>query len=199
VPSPETPTNGVLGTGINRVLLISGFLRAENRVLYSGLPMRTFLRMWVCLVVAAIGQGADSAATAQFIGSWALISYELRLASGAVLKPFGDHPVGRILYQKNGEMSAQLMRPAPSPFANPDPLKATAEESDRAWRSYIGYWGKFRVDSETRTVVHHIEGGWFPNWIGQEQIRSFRFKRDSLILEADSPAWHATLVWRRIN
>lgn len=149
--------------------------------------------------MAAIAHGTDSSPTAQFIGSWELISYQLSLPSGAVLEPFSDHPVGRILYQKNGEMSAQLMRPASSPFTSPDPLQATPEESDRAWRNYIGYWGKFRVDSEARTVVHYIEGGWFPNWIGQEQIRSFRFDRDRLVLEADSPAWHAKLVWRKIN
>ncbi len=103
------------------------------------------------------------------------------------------------MYQGNGEMSAQLMRTAPPHVASPDPFKATAEESDRAWRNYIGYWGKYRVDSEARTVVRHIEGGWFPNWIGQEQIRSFRFDRDRLVLEADSPAGHATLVWQKIN
>jgi hypothetical protein len=135
----------------------------------------------------------------RFIGSWELISCQLRLPSGAVLEPFGDRPIGRILYLPNGEMSAQLMRPAPSHFASPDPLEATAKESDRAWRNYIGYWGKYRVNSEARTIVHHIEGGWFPNWIGQEQIRSFRFDHDRLVLEADSPAGYATLVWRKLN
>jgi hypothetical protein len=96
-------------------------------------------------------------------------------------------------------MSAQLMRPASALFANADPLKATRDETDRAWRNYIGYWGTFSVDARAGTVVHRIEGGWFPNWIGQKQIRSFRFQGESLVLEADSPAWHATLIWRRID
>jgi hypothetical protein len=96
-------------------------------------------------------------------------------------------------------MSAQFMRPAPAPFASTDPLEARPEEADRAWRGYIGYWGTFTVDPKARVVVHQIEGGWFPNWIGQKQIRSFRFSGDRLILEADSPAWHATLIWRRID
>ncbi len=91
------------------------------------------------------------------------------------------------------------MNPVPPLFASTDPLKATPEESDRAWRNYIGYWGKFSVDAKAGVVTHHIEGGWFPNWIGQKQVRSFRFVRGQLILEADSPAWHATLVWKRIE
>ncbi|MFL6443658.1 MAG: lipocalin-like domain-containing protein [Candidatus Sulfotelmatobacter sp.] len=46
----------------------------------------------------------------------------------------------------------------------------------------MGYWGTFTVDSRAGIVIHHIEGGgWFPNWIGQKQIRSFRFSGDELI------------------
>ena len=153
-----------------------------------------FLSHWRRLVKAAIRPPRrGSSAPGE------LISYQLRLPSGTVLEPFGDHPAGRILYEPNGERSAQFMRPVPSHFASPDPLKATAEESDRAWRNYIGYWGKYGVDSEARAVVHHIESGWFPNWIGQNKIRSFRFDRDRLVLDAESPAGHATLVWRKLN
>jgi len=142
---------------------------------------------------------AESDYLARFIGAWSLTSYELRLVAGTVSKPFGDHPIGRILYLKNGQMSAQLMSPEPVLFENADALEVSVEEADRAWRNYAGYWGTFTVDPEAEVVIHHIEGAWFPNWIGQKQIRSFRFSGDQLILEADSPAWHATLSWRRID
>lgn len=161
--------------------------------------MRISLLLGHCAVVVPSIVYGDPVPTARFIGSWKLISYELSLPSGVVMTPFGDHPIGRLIYQKNGEMSAQLMRPAPSPFADSDALKATGEESDRAWRNYIGYWGKFTVDSRAREVVHQVEGSWFPNWIGQDQIRSFRFEQNRLVLEADSPAWHATLIWEKIR
>jgi hypothetical protein len=136
---------------------------------------------------------------AQFVGSWNLISFELRLPSGTVQKPYGEYPVGRILYQNNGEMSAQLMQPRPAPFLHPDPLKATGEETDRAWRNYTGYWGKFQVNAAAHTVEHHIEGASFPNWIGQNQIRTFRFEGDRLVLGAHTPAWNAVLVWQRMK
>lgn len=107
--------------------------------------------------------------------------------------------MGLILYQKNGHMSAQLMRPEPIPFASSDDLQATKDETHRAWRNYVGYWGTFSVDAKNRVVTHHIEGGWFPNWIGTNQERSFRFREDKLILEADYSAGHAKLVWQKIN
>lgn len=69
-----------------------------------------------CIAAAAFGQRSGSVIPARFIGSWDLVSYELRLPSGAITKPFGDRPVGRILYQRNGQMSAQLMQPVAPPF-----------------------------------------------------------------------------------
>lgn len=138
-------------------------------------------------------------AIAPFLGAWTLLSYELRLPSGAVLQPMGDRPIGRILYQSNGQMSAQVMNPATARFGYADPDAAAPHEADRAWRDYAGYWGTFTVDPAAGVVVHRVEGAWFPNWKGQEQVRSYRFSGNRLILEADSPEWHATLVWERLD
>jgi len=142
------------------------------------------------------GMPGDSA---PFIGAWTLLSYELLLPTGVVEKPLGDHPAGRILYLANGQMSAQVAASGLDPLAGADPREATPEEAGRAWRNYVGYWGTFMVDAEAGVVIHAVEGAWFPNWIGQKQVRRYRFSGNTLTLEADSPAWHATLVWRRIE
>jgi hypothetical protein len=134
-----------------------------------------------------------------FIGSWRLLSYQLQLGSGAVEKPLGDHPLGRILYLKNGQMSAQVAGSGIHLLANADPENATSEEADRAWRNYMGYWGTYTVNAESSLVIHSVEGAWFPNWIGQKQVRQYRFAGDQLTLEAESPDWHAILVWQRIE
>src|SRR4051794_35111188 len=101
----------------------------------------------LCFAMLASAQGADAPATKRLLGSWKLISYELRLASGTVLKPFGEAPIGRILSQANGQMSAQLMTPAATSFESSDPLKARTNEAVTAWRNYIGYWGTYSVDT----------------------------------------------------
>lgn len=143
-----------------------------------------------------IGKREDST---PFIGAWTLISYELLLASGVLERPMGDHPLGRILYLENGQMSAQVAADGFEPLANTDPLEVRPEDAGRAWRNYIGYWGTFTVDAEAGVVTHAVEGAWFPNWIGQRQIRQYRFSGNTLKLEADSPGWRATLIWRRIE
>jgi GNAT superfamily N-acetyltransferase len=169
-------------------------LAGAKEIEIAGVRLREVAYAWPSLKSILLLQDSS----APFIGEWSLESYELRLASGAVSKPFGDHPIGRIIYTKNGQMSAQLMSPAPALFASADPEEATAAEAGRAWRDYVGYWGAFTVDPQAGVVTHHVEGGWFPNWIGQKQSRSFRFSGDQLILEADSPAWHATLTWLKL-
>jgi hypothetical protein len=134
------------------------------------------------------------------VGAWSLSSYELRLKpSETITRPFGPHPVGRILYEANGQMSAQLMRPGMTAFASDDPLRATDEEAASAWRNYIGYWGTYTIDARAGIITHHIEGAWSTNWVGENQTRAFQLSGDILSLDADSDAWHAHLAWKRIR
>jgi hypothetical protein len=140
----------------------------------------------------------DREGSEPFLGSWGLVSFEEVLPSGEVLKPFGDSPSGSILYQADGRMSAQVSVGSPIRFANEDPLRASAEEATAAWRTYFGYWGSFKVYAEKGVVVHRVEGSSFPNWMGTEQVRHFRFDGPNrLILETQSPSGHSTLVWQR--
>ena len=151
------------------------------------------------LVDSLVSMACNAEDLAPFIGSWSLLSYELRRPSGVVEKPMGNRPLGRILYLENGQMSAQVTGSALDPLANADPEEAAPEEAARAWRNYMGYWGTYTVNSAAQVVIHTVEGAWFPNWVGQKLIRHYQFARDELTLEADSPVWHATLIWQRIE
>lgn len=133
------------------------------------------------------------------LGSWRLVSYEHVLPSGEVLRPFGDSPCGSIFYQADGHMSAQLSIGSPARFSSDDPLQAGAEEIAEAWHSYFGYWGSFEVNAGKNVVVHRVEGCSFPNWIGTEQVRHFRFDGPNrLVLETESPAGRYTVIWQKI-
>ncbi|MBV9302474.1 MAG: lipocalin-like domain-containing protein [Acidobacteriaceae bacterium] len=136
----------------------------------------------------------------RFVGSWTLVSFEHVPPSGEVLKPFGDSPAGLILYHPDGHMSAQVSAGSRKKLACEDPLEASPEEAAEAWRTYFGYWGSFAVDAEKRVVVHRVEGSSFPNWIGTEQVRHFRFDgANRLILETQFPSGHSTVIWQRIS
>ena len=159
--------------------------------------------VWLTRAFLAPGQVKPTQTTQDrnlIVGAWSLSSYELRLKpSGKITTPFGPHPVGRIIYEADGQMSAQLMRPEMMAFASDDPLQATDEEAALAWRHYIGYWGTYTIDARAGIITHHIEGAWLANWVGQNQTRAFQISGDSLSLDADSRAWHAHLTWKRIR
>lgn len=149
-------------------------------------------------MVADNSQKQGGSAESMFVGSWGLVSFEHVLRSGEALKPFGDSPSGSILYQPDGRMSAQVSVGSPAKFASKDPDQASSEEAAEAWRGYVGYWGTFRIHAEKGEVVHRVEGSWFPNWIGTEQVRQFRFEgRDRLVLETQSSSGRYTLKWER--
>jgi Lipocalin-like domain len=162
-----------------------------------------FILVSLALALLAVGPIREAQTTQGrnlIVGAWSLSSYELRLKpSGTITTPFGPHPVGQILYEANGQMSAQLMRPETTAFASNDPLRATDEEAASAWRNYIGYWGTYTIDASAGIITHHIEGAWLTNWVGQNQTRAFQLSGDSLSLDADSAAWHAHLTWKRIR
>ena len=137
---------------------------------------------------------------APFLGSWDLISFEHVLPSGAASTPFGNLPVGLLVYQADGRMSAQVSTGTPTRLASDDSLEASVEEAADAWRTYFGYWGSFKVCPEEGVVVHRVEGSSFPNWIGTEQRRHFRFDgANQLILEAESASGRYTLIWQRTS
>lgn len=135
---------------------------------------------------------------APFLGSWGLVSFELFLPSGEVLKPYGDSPIGSILYQSGGRMSAQLCSDNPKRFVSDDDSQATVDELAEAWRAYFGYWGTYEIDAGKGVIMHRVEGCSFPNWIGTKQARHFRFDGPNrLTLEAQSASGRYKLIWQK--
>jgi Lipocalin-like domain len=62
----------------------------------------------------------------QLVGAWTLTSCVLRdITTGAEDRPFGERPLGLILYTPDGYMSAQLQRPERPLFADGDLAHAT--------------------------------------------------------------------------
>jgi hypothetical protein len=140
----------------------------------------------------------------QLVGAWKLVTYvERDVETGAEDHPFGEHPLGLILYTPDGYMSAQLQRRDRAPFAEGDLLRATPEEYTAAGSSYIAYSGRFFVDEGRKSLCHEMAVSFFPNWFGQRQVRIARIDGDVLQLSTDGPQHFngtlktATLTWRR--
>jgi hypothetical protein len=91
----------------------------------------------------------------RILGTWRLLSCELRSSDGEVSYPMGRDAVGYIMYSADGTMSVAFMRANRPKFAVDDVLGGTPAEKAAAVTSYISYAGASDVgDGE---VQHHIE------------------------------------------
>jgi hypothetical protein len=103
------------------------------------------------------------------------------------------------MYDESGRMSAQLMRTNQARFASDDWRQATPDQKASAWSSYFGYFGSYTVDECANAVIHHVEGSWFPNLVGEDQKRYYRLDREQLLLDATTPWGEVRIVWEKIR
>ena len=138
----------------------------------------------------------------QLVGTWKLVSFELRHSDGQVTYPMGKDPLGVLMYDESGRMSAQLMERDRPPFAVADHHKGAPEEIKAAFEGYTAYFGTYELDEEKGTVTHHVEGALLPNLVGRRQVRFYEFTGDQLMLSTPPMPWGGEqrtgfLVWKR--
>jgi len=139
----------------------------------------------------------------KLIGAWFLQSYiEYPVDGSSPSYPLGEDAKGLIIYSPDGFMSSQLMRTGRPAFASGDWFRGTPQDYEQAG-SYIAYSGPFDVDEETGTLTHSMFVSFFPNWLGQTQIRLADLVGDILHLGPKVPIQSAgksvmsKLQWRR--
>ena len=134
------------------------------------------------------------------LGSWNLLSWEIRSSGGVVTKPIGESPRGVITYDVAGRMAVQLMRAERQLAESADPFGAAPAEIVAAWMGFISYAGRYEDDPSLKRVVHHVEICSFPNWVGSRQERFYDFDGDLLVLSTPpislgGESTVSTLVW----
>lgn len=139
----------------------------------------------------------------RLIGAWTLQSYIATPMDGSPpFHPLGEDAQGLLLYTPDGYMSAQLMRPGRPAFASGDWFDGTPQEYEKS-AAYVAYSGRFHVDEITSTLTHDVSVSFFPNWLGQAQIRSAELAADVLRLIPAAPIKSggqdttSCLTWRR--
>lgn len=114
----------------------------------------------------------------RFIGSWRLAQARLVTPARSIDHPYGKNATGRLIYDGDGYMSAQIIADA---------------------GAYGSFFGTFDVDPENGIVTHTIEGSSQPRQAGTKQRRRFRFSSDTLTLEGDAPEGRTVTVWQRLR
>jgi len=109
------------------------------------------------------------------VGTWNLISAKAQNPNDDVIHLYGEDPSGMLMYDAKGHMFAVLIRPGRSRFVSGDPLGGTSEEIKEAFEGFDAYCGTYEVNTEKRTITHHVTASRFPNWEGTDQLRYFEF------------------------
>jgi hypothetical protein len=134
----------------------------------------------------------------RFVGTWKLVSFETRGEDGEVAYPFGKDALGYIMYSADDYMSVTVLPKNRRRFNTQDILGGTIEEKVTAAESYISYFGRYEVIQDR--VIHHVEASFFPNWVGVDQERFYRFDGNRLTLSAapmliNGKSQSAHLIW----
>lgn len=108
-----------------------------------------------------------------FLGAWKLVSTEKKYPDGHTtpFPDFGPDAAGFLLYTPSGHMCAQLMKPArPRWIVDGAP---TPSEATSALDGFNSYCGTFELQEHAKTIIHHPETAWSPNWVGTIQKRRY--------------------------
>jgi hypothetical protein len=149
---------------------------------------------------------ADRAASIQqaVLGTWKLVSYVRQdLPSGATSDVMGPHPSGYINYSSDGRMMVLIVASGRKKPAGP---VATPDEAEALIRSMLAYAGTYSLDSEAKTVTHHVEISWDQSRAGTDQVRTYKLEGNHLTLttppSSDPSSGNKTvrtLVWEKLK
>ncbi len=132
------------------------------------------------------------------IGTWTLEAFEVVAGDGTVSTPFGDNPLGRLMYAADGTMSAMLGAPDRPAFGARagDATDAQWAQVGRRFVAYAGTWAR-----EGDVVRHRVAIALIPDWIGTTMERTIgdRDGRLTLTVEPRTSGGRAQrLVWARL-
>jgi Lipocalin-like domain len=141
---------------------------------------------------------AEEDTSARLLGSWRLISFQLKVVGeeGEPKDIFGPNPIGRIIFSPEHHVVVFISRAGRRP-------PTSEAESAALLSSMTAYTGKFRLDGDK--FITQVEGAWNEVYNGSEQVRYFELKGDKLTIRTPEQQSGiligkrtiATLVWER--
>ena len=132
----------------------------------------------------------------RFLGAWRLVSFEEETIDGEIVHPYGENPIGLLIYDSSGRISVQIMRRDREPFSSSEWKTVPAEEIKKAIEGFTAFFGSFEVDGANNTVIHRVEGHVLPGGVGKTLRREFEFTGDLLILK---PSPNRRVIWERVT
>jgi len=139
------------------------------------------------MVLAACGQaGTNESGSVPFAekslaGTWKMVDYFFETTDGQRLYPWGQKPIGLLVIDGKGWLSAQGMHDKDRTMSQPP----TQEQQARAFQTYSAYYGNYRVDAAQKILTTRVVGALDPSWVGSDQVRHFSFEGTRLVLRTN--------------
>jgi hypothetical protein len=168
--------------------------------------MKNHLYIASLLLALATCLSASDAYTAgrspMLFGTWKLISVKQVRTDGSSNDLYGAAPLGQLVYDSRGVMSVQFQTANLPKCGTLDRRKCSDSVARSAFDNYLGYWGRYKVSADGKSILHIIEGASAPDWIGTSQQRFFELADDRLTLttpmqQIAGVESKTVLVWRR--
>jgi Lipocalin-like domain len=121
------------------------------------------------------------------IGAWRLVHLIEYRPDGTPDYPFGEDPIGYIVYSESGVMAIQITRQD----RGGDAARSLGVGSD-----YLAYFGRYEVHVDNQLVRHFLEGQLHPGNHPDTLDRKYRFYDDKLSLRPCDGVDRETL-WQR--
>jgi hypothetical protein len=124
----------------------------------------------VALVTAASPTFAADGSPAH--GVWKLVAYEVEVqATGQIEPVMGQHPTGYVIFIPEGRVWFILTG------EGRQPAKTVQDRADLL-SSLVAYTGTYRLEGDK--WITKVDVAWNPEWVGTEQVRSFKVEGDRL-------------------
>ena len=138
----------------------------------------------------------------KLVGTYRLLSWENRHASGEIRYPLGPDAQGLINYAADGYMFVHIMAANRNAYSGGELFGGETGEIVAGANSHILYCGTYRI--ENAEGVHTVYIRSFPNWVSTEQHRHFEFISINLQLHARGleigyQRVDAYLIWRPLG
>ena len=106
------------------------------------------------------------------VGIWKLVSYEIEVQATGQRQPvMGQNPTGYVAFMKEGRVFFVLTGEGRKPAK-------TDHERAELLNTLVAYTGTYHVEGDKWATK--VEVAWNPDWVGTDQVRSFKVEGKQL-------------------
>jgi hypothetical protein len=136
----------------------------------------------------AWAQGMAAGLAKQLQGTWMLVSVTSE-QGGNRIDVWGPNPRGQVIFAPDGRYCEVWTRDDLPKIAANNRTKGTPEENQTIMAGSLGHFGTYKVEDEKAGLVTlHIVTCTFPNWNGQDALRSMTIQGDALHIGNPAPS-----------